>query len=192
MFKQYPSCGLTQTSTQGILELIKETDINPDNVLSISVRVQPFTQGQVGDFVIADSPRQNAKFSIPYCVANALLRKNSQLINFDEASIRDPKILEIIDKITVIASPDMESRDETSMEMEVRTKEGDVYHKSVDTPRGFPGNEMTREEHISRFRQCLQYGATKYNDEHIQKIISTIDKLEEVSDVRSIITLIQG
>jgi 2-methylcitrate dehydratase PrpD len=144
----------------------------------------------VGHFNIGERPRQNAQFSIPYCVANALLRKCSQFQNFEEASIRDPKIMEIIRKITVIPDPEMEKRDETSMDMEVRTKEGAIFHKSLDTPRGFPEDPMTREELIARFRQCLRYKNKSWQEDNIQKIASMVYRLEELSDIRSLIFLI--
>ena len=189
LFKKFPSCGLTQTSTQGILELIQETGITYDEVKRIDIRVGPFAYTATGHFEIGNSPKVNAQFSIPYCVANALLRRSSRLQHFEEAYIRDPRILNIVQKIFVKADPEIEKRSQRGMEMEVLTDSGKVYHKKIDIPRGSPGNEMTREEHIARYKDCASYGRKPLDPKNVDKIISWVDKLADSEDVRDIIPL---
>ena len=110
MFKSYPSCGATIASTDAILYLIREKGINPENVARIDIKVPPYTYKLVGhQFKVGEKPTVNAKFSIQYCVANALLRKGSKLKHFEEACIRDPKIVELIKKIHVTADPALDS-----------------------------------------------------------------------------------
>ncbi|OGO17788.1 MAG: hypothetical protein A2Z15_05050 [Chloroflexi bacterium RBG_16_50_11] len=189
LFKKFPSCGVTQTSTQGILELIKEKGITPANVQRIDIRVGPFAYQATGHFEIGDSPRTNAQFSIPYCVANALLRGSSRLQHFEETYIRDPKILDIVKKIHVTPDPEIEKRDQRAMEMDVKTAAGATYHKRIDTPKGSPGNEMTKEEHIERFRDCVDYGKKSLSPQKVERIITMIDQLEQLEDVRDLIPL---
>jgi len=83
----------------------------------------------------------------------------------------------------------MEEREQTSTEMEVRTKEGSVYHKNIDAPRGFPGDPMTQAEYIALFRQCVNYGNKSWPKEKTDSIISMIERLEEVDDIRTLISL---
>jgi 2-methylcitrate dehydratase PrpD len=189
LFKQYPHCGLIQTSTQAILELVRDEGLTPENVSGIIVRVQPLTYKEVGHFEIGDSPKQSAQFSIQYCVASALLRKSSQFQHFEESCIRDPRILPIIKKIDVISTPAMEEREQTAVDMEVKTKEGTVYHKSIDAPRGSPGDPMAKEEYIALFRQCVNYGNIPWLKEKTDSIISMVERLEEVDDIRALISL---
>jgi 2-methylcitrate dehydratase PrpD len=189
LFKQYPHCGLIQTSTQGILELVREQGLTPEDVSKITVWVQLFTYKDVGHFDAANSSRQSAQFSLKYCVASALLRGSSQFQHFEGSCIRDPQVVNIVKKIDVISSPAMEERDQTSMDMEVKTKKGVTYHKSIDTPRGFPGNPMTRDEYIALFRQCANYGNKPWPQEKTDNILAAIDRLEDLSDVRALISM---
>jgi 2-methylcitrate dehydratase PrpD len=190
IFKQFPHCGLIQTSTQAILELIRDEGITPGDVASIKVWVQPSVCTELGHFEIGDSPRQNAQFSIKYCVASALLRGSSQFQHFEEPCIRDPEILGIVKKINVISDPAMEKRGQTSMDMEVKNNKGATYRKSIDTPRGFPGNPMTREEIRALFRQCVDYGNKSWPREKADNIIAAIEGLEGLPDVRTLISLL--
>ena len=189
IFKKYPSCGLCQTSTEGILDLVKDNDITPDTVLSIDIKVGPFAHNLLGHFEIGESPRVNAQFSIPYCVASALLRKSSEIPHFEESYIRDPQIINIIKKINMIADPVVEKRAQGAMEMEVKTKQGGVHRKRIDIPYGFPGKDLTREEHIANFQQCVSYGSRPLARKNADKIVSMIETLEEVEDVRDFIPL---
>jgi 2-methylcitrate dehydratase PrpD len=189
LFKQYPHCGLIQTSTQGILELVRDEGLTPEDVSKITVWVQPSTYKDVGHFDAGNSARQSAQFSLKYCVASALLRGSSQFQHFEESSIREPQVANIAKKIDVISSPAMEERDQTSMDMEVKTKKGATYRKSIDTPRGFPGNPMSKEEYIALFQQCANYGNKSWPQEKIDNILTTIDRLEDLSDVRTLISM---
>jgi 2-methylcitrate dehydratase PrpD len=89
VFKKYPSCGLTLASTDVILDLMREKHFETQDIERIEVHVPPYAHKLVGHrFQIGDNPRVNAQFSIQYCVANALLRKNSKLHHFEPASTR--------------------------------------------------------------------------------------------------------
>ncbi len=191
IFKKFPSCGLTQACTQAALELIKEAGLTPENLASIHVRVQPYTYNVVGKpFEIGDIPRINAQFSIQYTIANMLLRKSSKPIHFEEENVREPKIMEIVKKIKVTSDPELNKLDQRGMDMEAKTKQGAVYHKSIFNPPGSPGNELTREEHLARFQDCVGFGKPlpKGNPE---KIISMVDKIEKEKDIRNLISLLQ-
>jgi len=194
VFKSYPSCGATIASTDATLSLIKERGIAPENVARIDIRVLPYCYRLVGgQFEAGENPAVNAKFSIQYCVANAMLRKGSKLEHFEEASIRDPKITELVKKIHITADPTIDSgRREYSLrtDMKVTTVRGDVYQKIVDIPRGFPGNAMSAEEHTERFRDAATYKGHRLPEEKIERIIQKVRHLEAMKDIRILIPLL--
>lgn len=191
VFKRYPSCGGTLSSTDGILDLTKEKNLNPEEVSKINIWVTPYIHKLVGHpFSIGENPKVNAQFSIQYCVANALLRKESRLHHFDEAYIKEPKIIELVKKIHVFPNPSLDERAHTAMEMEVIKNDKTILRKSVDVARGFPKNPLTREEHFERFRDCVNYGKKALPKVNADKIISFVTKLEEVPDVRILIPLL--
>ena len=165
--------------------------LTPENLKSIDVRVQPFTYNLVGKpFEIGDSPKVNAQFSIQYCVASALLRKSSRLVHFDPEQIREPNIMEIVKKISVTSDPDLNDMDIRGMAMKVQTTHGAVYDKNLPTCPGAPGYELSKAEHIARFDDCVSYAGKPLAKETSGKIISIIEKLEELEDVRDLISVL--
>jgi 2-methylcitrate dehydratase PrpD len=188
VFKKYPSCGGTLASTGAILDLVEEKELVPEDVRRIDITVTPYLHKLVGHrFKIGENPKVNAQFNIQYCVANALLRKSSKLAHFDEPSIREPRIMEIIDKIHVSADPTLDERHHTAMDMRVTTIDGNILHKSVDIARGFPENPLTKEEHKERFQDCISYAKKSPSPENIEKLVSLVSQLEELNDVRILI-----
>lgn len=191
MFKKYPSCGSTISSTEAILDLVKENDITPDNITQINIKVTPYSYKLVGGpFKIGDNPRVDAQFNIHYCVANALLRKSSKLEHFEEPLIKDPRIMDIVKKINIEADPILDERDETAVEMQVLTKNGDVYNKRIDIAAGFPERPLTTEESMERFWNCIDYAKRPLPQENAEKLASLVGRLEEVQDIRSLIPLL--
>lgn len=162
----------------------------------IDIKVMPYTYKLVGHpFKIGEKPTVNAQFSIQYCVANALLRKDSKLRHFQETAIKDPKIMELVNKIHVTADPRIDlGRIEFNLrtDLKVTTTTGDAYQAVVDIPSGFPGNPLKSEEHIDRFRDAATHGDKALSAEKIEEIIFIVDHLEEMKDIRSLIPLLSS
>lgn len=193
LFKKHPSCANTEASVDAILYLVKEHGLVAEDIENIDVIVSPFGYRLVGhNFEIGQNPRVNAQFNIQYCVASALLRKKSSLQHFEEAQIKDPRIAGIIKKIHVKPDPSLEGNLPLHLkaDMQVTTKDRKVYRKVLDEPRGAPGNPLTREELLQCFWDYVSYGNKSLPKENIDKVVSMVDRLEEVKDVRSLVQLL--
>jgi 2-methylcitrate dehydratase PrpD len=141
-------------------------------------------------FEIGDNPKVNAQFSIQYCVANALLRKGSRLANFEDDSIKDPRIAALTKKINVIEDRALEARGHTPLDMRVVTRSGKEYLRTMDIAPGFPGNELTREDHEERFWDCINFAEKRIARESAGKIVSGVDGIEALEDIRTLIPLL--
>jgi 2-methylcitrate dehydratase PrpD len=191
VFKKYPSCGLTQGSTDMILRLMGEKGFEAGDIEGVEITVPPYTYKLVGHpFQIGSNPKVNAQFSIRYCVANALIRRASKLAHFEEASIRDPEVLKLAEKVEVRSDPTLERRGHTPLDMRVLTKSGKEYAESIDFVPGFPEKPLSEEEHRQRFRDCIEFAAKRLPEEKVDGIIRAVDQLEAMSDVRSLIPLL--
>jgi 2-methylcitrate dehydratase PrpD len=191
VFKKYPSCALTAGSTEVMLRLIAEEGLHADDIERIDITVPPYTHKLVGHpFEIGDNPKVNAQFSIQYCVANALLRKSSRLSHFEEKYIRDPRIATLTKRINMISDKSLEARGHTPLDMRVLTHSGKEYVRTMDIAPGFPGNELTREDHEERFWNCINFAAKPIERHNAEKIIDLVGKIEAIDDIRILIPLL--
>jgi len=195
LFKKYPSCGGTLAPTDAVLALVEGKNLAPQDVARVDVTVSPHVYKLVGQpFQVGDNPKVNAQFNIRYCVANALLTKSSKLRHFDEAHIRDPKIMELAKLVHV--SPD-ESLDNPAnakfsigARVKVTTRAGQEFHQSADVPRGDPGNPMSPQEHLEHFRDCVDYAGHPLPARNIEKILSIVGRFEDTENVLSLVPLL--
>jgi 2-methylcitrate dehydratase PrpD len=191
VFKKYPSCALTAGSTDLILKLCSEEKFSADDVKRIDITVPPYTHKLVGHpFEIGYNPKVNAQFSIPYCVANALLRKSSKLAHFEEEAIRDPRIAVLLKKIHVVPDKSLEARGHTPIDMRVVVRGGKEYVRKMDLAPGFPGNELSGKEHEDRFWDCVDFAGMPIRREKAEKIASMVGTIESLADIRLLIPLL--
>jgi 2-methylcitrate dehydratase PrpD len=191
VFKRYPSCALTAGSTDVMLRLIAEEGLHADGVERIDITVPPYAYKLVGHpFEIGDNPKVNAQFSIPYCVANALLRKCSKLVHFEEDAIKDPRIAALTKRINVIEDKALEARGHTPLDMKVVTRSGKEYFRTMNIAPGFPGNELSSGDHEERFWDCINFAAKPIDRQNAEKIIELVGKIEAIDDIGILIPLL--
>jgi 2-methylcitrate dehydratase PrpD len=191
VFKKYPSCGLTQGPTDVILRLMVEENVSAGDIDQILISVPPYTHKLVGhEFKIGENPKVDSQFSIPYCIANALVRGSSRLDHFEENQVRDEKVLGLTKKIKVIADEAMEIRGHTPLDMHVRTRDGRKLFRQLDLAPGFPGNPLSDEDHEKRFQDCLDFAKKPVSRERATQIVSLIRDLEMIDDAQKLVELL--
>lgn len=191
VFKKYPCCGMNQGPTELMLNMMREHNITPQEVEQIDVTVPPYCYKLVGHpFRLGDNPRVNAQFNMQYCIASALMRGESKLSHFDESNIKDPRVMEFVQKVHVTGDEALNQRGHTALDMKVSMKGGGVHQGSVEIAIGFPGNPLTQEEHKQRFWDCMAYAPKPLPRDRAEELISLIEGLEEVEDVRSLVNLL--
>lgn len=196
LIKKYPSCVCTLSATEAALELVADHRFLPEEVERIDIRIAPYCNNLVGhEFKIGCTPHVKAQFNIQYCVANAILRRDSKLPHFKERYTKDARIMELVRKCFVTADPDLQDPESVcslAAEVRVTTKAGDVYSKFIKNAQGmaesFPGNT----DYIGRFEDCLQYSPKPLSKENAARIVSSINRLEEVDNVCDLIPLLVG
>jgi len=189
-FKPYPSCGMTQSSTELILSMMEEHGLNGNNTQRVEIRIPPYAFKLVGHpFKIGPSPRVDAQFSVAYCLANALLRAPVLLSHFDAEQISDPKVVSFVkEKITVVSDPVVD-RTHYSADIRIWTNDGKEHFGQIDTPPGTPKKPMSLDAHRRRLYDCIDFSGKQWLKGREEAIIDFIDNLEAKEDVCGIIPL---
>lgn len=191
VFKKYPSCALTAGPTEMALRLVTEDNISAEDIDRILIAVPPYAYKLVGHKMkIGGNPRVDAQFNIGYCVANAFVRKSSKLEHFEESKVRDRQVLELTNRIEVVPDENMDKRGHTAMDMRVWKRNSRELLRQIDIAPGFPGNPLTDEDHRQRFRDCMDFAGQRIDDDKASKIMSLIEDVAEVTDIRDLVPLL--
>ncbi len=191
-FKAYPSCGYTHGPIFSTLTLMKENGIKPDDILEINVS----TGKNAGDlFKPLERKRRppgvpDAQFSIPYTVGVAVIKGSVGIGDFTPEAIKDPRVLEVAQKVNPIIMPELTRREVDPSIVEIRTKDDKRFSRRMDNRKGTPENPMSPEEFADKFRDCMAHGRKPILKQKTEKIMKLLNNLEDIDDVGKVIRML--
>jgi 2-methylcitrate dehydratase PrpD len=119
------------------------------------------------------------KFSFQYTVAAALLDGRIGMETFTDTAVRRSEIAELLAKTQLHMDPKIPANfDEMSTTVSVQMQDGKAYLVRCDRPRGIWGNPLTREERLTKVRQCA---ARVLPDADVERLIEIGENLEHAS-----------
>ena len=141
-----------------------------DCALALRSRIatEPIKEVEVDTYgatlALCDRPRPStpyeAKFSLQFCVASALLRGEAGLGAFGEDSIRDSTVRELTSKVHARIEPGIEARypGEWPAKVRVRLANGETHEAETAHPKGDPELPLSSNEIESKFEALAAYG----------------------------------
>ena len=155
--KCYPCCAGAHRALDGLLELQAQHRFTADDVAGIDTLVG---WGNASSLLYPDPVQEmQARFSMQYCIAAALVGGRLQLSDFVRAAINRPEVRRLYPLITMQMHPrsDAEAPAERKpAEITVRLKDGRVLQASIQHARGTMFRPFGRAELDEKFRDCAQ------------------------------------
>ncbi len=152
--KAFPTEALTHAPISATLELIIENDLAPEEVEKVHIR----SLARAADILADPSKydprtRETADHSLPYVIAAAIVDRQVTPSQFEPDKIMDPRIREQLNKVEVVADPDIEAvfPELQRVIVTVTTTRGEEFTKELDYPKGDPRNPLTNAEIEDKF-----------------------------------------
>jgi 2-methylcitrate dehydratase PrpD len=158
------------------LTLVKEERIALADIKGICVHSSRLALDAAGKTAPVNG--LEGKFSIPYCVANALLRSQTGIQAFTDDKVRDPSVRALMKKITVIHDPEMKALEAI---VEIETKEGKVYKHFSDILQQIPPLTVKQNRVRSKFMDLV---GPILGKKKAQKLADTVAEMERVDNMR--------
>ncbi|HEX2828903.1 MAG TPA: MmgE/PrpD family protein [Burkholderiales bacterium] len=186
--KPHPSGSLTHPGMGLMLDLIREHDIKPAQV----VKVRVGTNRHMPNALIHHRPTTElqAKFSMEFCMAILLLERKAGLAEFTDAVVNRRDVKKMIEKIDFGVHPEAEAAGYEKMTtiIDIELKDGRTLSGRADFGKGSPANPMTDEELAAKFRECAAWGGLP--KPNAEKIVDLVFGLEKVRNIREITKLL--
>ena len=182
IFKKYPCCAETHRGIEAALQIAVENNLDPADIGAVECLVQE----RVPLVCIYSSPQSSleGKFSHEYCVARALFNRCVQLKHFEDSQVMDQDIQDFMRKISMKVDPKQTGRGKVQDEytvVNITMKSGKVLSASVKEPKGTKNNPFTQDECIEKFLDCAYGVLTTEAAQNALKMISNLEKLENIS-----------
>jgi len=189
--KPWPTTKQTQGHIEAALHLTKENSITPDQIEEVILTVGEFRKNYLCEPLEAKrNPKHgiNAKFSLPFTVAVALVKGRIEIGDFLPQGLTDPKVLEMAGRIKYIFDPEFGVL--IPAVVDIRTKNGKVFSERIEIVYGGPQNPLSNEDLVAKFKDCAQYARNPISSDKADKLIEGIFNLEKVKDMREITDLL--
>jgi len=154
-FKAYPCCAGTHKAIDAALsvkERLTKSEHSVDDITEITCYCNPVQLTSLRYSEPSD-PVQ-AKFSMEFCVARALLKGKVGLSDFSQETIMDAETNVLMRKIR-LAPREVKLLD-TLATIEVKFLNNDIWYEKCEFPLGHPRNPMREETRILKYKQCVE------------------------------------
>ena len=186
-FKAWPSCRGTHAYVEGALAIVKEHNIELADIDSIKVVVgeksinrrlcEPLEKKQHPSVAI------DAKFSIPFTVATALVHKTITLDSFTAEALKDTDVLNMAEKVTYGIDANAERSDSVQGYTEIKLKNGETKSKNIEFVYGHPKNPIDAESLVAKFINCASHSAKKIDTEKVIEMVMDLEDLQDVGEL---------
>ena len=178
--KAFPTEALTHTHITATLKAVTKNNITYDQIESVTVT----TIARACDILFdphkyRPESRETADHSLPYCIAVALVDHKITTQSFSDEKMKDPKILEVIDKIKGEASVEFEKMFPAKQPSKVlvKTKDGKEYSEYLEYPKGDPREPMTMEDLENKFNALSSKLLSSDRQKEIKDAIFSVENL---------------
>lgn len=191
--KPYPCCKYTHTAVAAALDARGDPRFDPWRIERVELRVENAEYRSLVCDPIEEKRRPrtpiDAQFSMPYCVAVALLRGRLTLEDFRQEAVADPAIRALAERIDCVARGDTElgRKLPTPGAIEIRMRDGGTISAYTEYAPGHPARPLSWEETVAKFMRSVGFPARPLPRERSERLVRRIAKLEAESDVRDLV-----
>jgi len=188
--KQYPCCGSTHPAIDAMLDLVERRAIAPGDVARVDAWIHARRLRHTNR-PSPDSPL-DAKFSLQYVLARALIDRRVGVADFEPASYRDTRVQSLLPRIHVAPydAARFPADNHFAGEVRVTLRDGSVETARVEQALGrTSANPVPAERLRRKFDACA---ATVLRGDAIAPAADAIGCIESVADMRAFTDLLMA
>lgn len=187
--KPYPSCALTHSAIDALVELRARHRLDASRVAAVEVGVTAV----VPDVLRHARPTNGLerKFSMQYCAAAALVRGPLQLDDFADGPVADAATRELMTRVRMVVDPTLphEREQHAWSRVTVRLADGTTFEEKPRGATGHPATPLTDDELRTKFLACA---APVIGADAAEGVAEQIAHLEDVPDIRALTSRLTG
>ena len=186
--KQYPCCGSTHPALDAVIEIVRTHRIEPDDVSQIDAWIHARRLEHTNR--PAPQSALEAKFSLQYCVARALMHSRVVLEYFEGNFFRDLDVRRIMQRVRVqpYTEAQFDADNHFGSEVKITMVNGQTYSAKVQNALGrTSSNPLPQERLRKKFEDCA---GRVLSPDHVEKVYASIGDLEHFGSMRELMLMI--
>jgi 2-methylcitrate dehydratase PrpD len=182
--KRYPMCYATHRSIDAMLDLVHNHNLSSDAVGEVHVRI-----GSTQSVMLRNHDPKTAleaKFSLEFAMASAIVARRVGLAELDDAFVRRPDVIENMRKVKYTTTdetlPDMPFAPEDILSIVLKSGETIAY-PPVARPKGSWQKPLSDDELRDKFIDCAKIGLGQQGADSAFRLLNGIERLASLRDV---------
>jgi 2-methylcitrate dehydratase PrpD len=193
LYKPWPAVGPSHSHIYATIQLMTAHDLSPDDIEELRVHVGDYHEIMCSPIESRRAPGTlvDAKFSLPFLVAVAAVRRNVAISDFTGNALQNPEVLAVSRKVVPVADSAFDWKMELPLgKVEIVTRDGRTYSQ-VGT--GVPGSSdapMSWDDVSRKFGNCAAVAAMPPSIDQVTKVQHMVRDLESVDDITEMLRLL--
>lgn len=188
--KPYPSGRLTHGAVDGLGRLMARDGFRADDIAAIRCKVPPLNHRLVGRPLIGAPEANYAKLCLRFVAGVFLARGRVDVPDFrGKEMLNDPQVHRYARLVDVVLDGNPDQNAMNPQTVEVDLTDGRSLSITLPAVYGHPDAPLSREENIEKFRRCAGYGLVPLKSTQVDRMVETIDGLENERDVAGLVDL---
>jgi 2-methylcitrate dehydratase PrpD len=173
-YKWHASCRHSHPAADALLALLARDPLRADQIRTVTARVHQGALDVLGRVTDPGNVHQ-AKFSMGTVLGLIAVHGRAGLDEFETYALGDPRVVNFRSRVSMVLDPEVDAAYPRRWigKVEVTTTDGRTLAARVDTPKGDPGNSLSRAEiadkaiRLARYRGAATEAQVRSAIEHI-------------------------
>jgi len=190
LYKRWPCVGTAHSHMKAAIDIVSQNNLTNEDIVAIRLHVgdyhdlmcQPLEERR------APATLADAKFSLPYLVSVAVVRRGMSVSDFSVSALRDKVALDVGKKISLIRDPALDWKmDLPPGRVEIIARDGRQWLVDGRMVPGNADNPMSWDDVCNKFRECCEAGAIPPSASAITRAQALASDLEKVADATELV-----
>jgi 2-methylcitrate dehydratase PrpD len=193
LYKLWPAVGTSHSHISATIGIVTDHGIAPEEIAEIRLYVGDYHDLMCQPLDARKTPRTlvDAKFSLPFLVAVAAVRRTVRISDFSDEGLRSPEVLALAQAVVPVADPTLNwELDLPPGRVEIVTRDGRRFTRTGRDLPGSPEAPLSWQTLASKFADCANAAASPPAPEQVNAASRTAQHLEQVADVVELVGLL--
>lgn len=190
LYKLWPSVGTAHSHIHATIDLMTHHDLNLEDIDEIRVYVGDYHDLMCRPLEARRSPTTlvDAKFSLPFLVAIAAVRRGMSVSDFTAQAMKDPRVLVVAQKVVPVQDETLDWKLELPPgRVEIIMRDGRRFEKVGTNVPGSSETPMTWDDIARKFGDCASVATAPPSMDQVIRVQQLTRDLESLSNVTELL-----
>jgi 2-methylcitrate dehydratase PrpD len=157
-YKWHASCRHTHPAADALLALLARESLAPERIEKVTARVHQGAIDVLGQVVAPQNVHQ-AKFSMGTVLGLLAVHGHAGLDEFEQFALIDQRVADVRARVSMVLDPEVDAAYPRRWigKVDVTITDGRTLSSRVDTPKGDPGNTLSRADIVEKAMRLARY-----------------------------------